>query len=273
MDKVIVAGMLFTSAVTAVMIGIVNLVPSIGLSSQAVSQAYNEITDRRLVAMEVLAVNQQSELMEAWVKNVGTTTIGAIDKMDVFLARVDGPGIERLTYYPGTGDPHKTWSGDLWEQGISWEPGGTMHITVGLSAEQLFITCENYSFILLSTVVVTSTEKTFRDSVPPPVSLSYNPNRAVSSADTLTITATFVTQISGNTPRISIVNSADATIQAATDITDSGNARDWTFDFTVPAGNDGLATVSVTDAKDCWGNINAEATNNNFTIDNTSHRG
>lgn len=148
-----------------------------------------------------------------------------------------------------------------------------MHITVGLSAEQLFITCENYSFILLSTVVVTSTEKTFRDSVPPPVSLSYNPNRAVSSADTLTITATFVTQISGNTPRISIVNSADATIQAATDITDSGNARDWTFDFTVPAGNDGLATVSVTDAKDCWGNINAEATNNNFTIDNTSHRG
>ena len=141
MDKALVAGMLVTAAISVVMIGIVSLVPSIGSSSQAISEAYNEVTDRRLVALEVLAVNQQSELMEAWVKNVGTTTIDAIDKMDIFLERVDGPGIERISYYPGTGDPHKTWSGDLWEQGIPWDPKSTMHITVGLSAEQLFVTC------------------------------------------------------------------------------------------------------------------------------------
>ena len=268
MDKAIVAGMLVSAAISVVMIGIVSLVPSIGSSSQAISEAYNEITDRRLVAIEVLAVNQQSELMEAWVKNVGTTTIDAIDKMDVFLERVDGPGIERVSYYPGTGDPHKTWSGDLWEQGIPWAPKTTMHITVGLSAEQLFITCENYSFIFLSTVIVTSAEKTFRASVPPPVALTYNPNRAVSSADTLTITATFVTQITETTPTISIVDSVGATIQSSTNMTDSGNQSVWTFDFPVPTSNDGTATVTVTDARDCWGNVNAAATNNTFTIDN-----
>ena len=219
--------------------------------------------------MEVLAINQESEKFEAWVKNVGTVTITSIDKLDVFLERTDGPGLERIAYYIGTGDPHKTWSGDLWEKGIPWDPKDTLVITIGLSAEELFVTCENYTLKLLSSRVASVAEKTFRASVPPPVALTYNPDRKVSSADTLEITATFVTQITTTTPEISIVDSDGTTILASTDMTTVDNGTIWIFNFTVPSANDGNATVVITDARDCWGNVNATATNNTFTIDNT----
>ena len=105
------------------------------------------------------------------------------------------------------------------------------------------------------------------DNTPPTVALSYNPNRPVRDADTLTVTATFGEAING-TPTIAIdTTGADL---AATAMTDSGNQTVWTYSYNVPAGSDGIATVTIAGATDAAGNPNAAATNNTFTIDNTA---
>ena len=104
------------------------------------------------------------------------------------------------------------------------------------------------------------------DNKKPTVALTYNPDRAVSSADTLSVTATFG-QGMRESPQISIVNVSDVTIQAATAMTGTTGDTVWTFDFMVPDGNSGTATVTI-DGQDIAGNYNETATNNTFTIDN-----
>ena len=116
---------------------------------------------------------------------------------------------------------------------------------------------------------LTASNNTFTiDNFQPEVALTYNPDRPVSSADTLAITATF-SQSTSATPQISIVNFTGDSIQAATAMT--GNAGDtvWTFNFTVPDGNSGDATVTIAGASDEAGNSNQTASNNTFPIDNT----
>ncbi|MBI2906509.1 MAG: CHRD domain-containing protein [Chloroflexi bacterium] len=100
------------------------------------------------------------------------------------------------------------------------------------------------------------------------VGLTYNPARPVRSGETLTITATFF----GNpnvvgTPAISITYAG-----AGPNVTNApmtGSARVWTFAATIPAGNDGVATVAIT-AQSSAGGSNTPATNAQFTVDNTS---
>ena len=113
-----------------------------------------------------------------------------------------------------------------------------------------------------------ATNTTFTiDNTPPQVALTYNPNRAVSSADTLVIAATFTQGMSAS-PQISIVNGTGDSMQAATNMTGSAGDTAWTFNFSVPAGNSGDATVTIV-GTDIAGNTNEVATNSTFTIDNT----
>lgn len=111
------------------------------------------------------------------------------------------------------------------------------------------------------------TNRTFTiDNTVPTVALTYNPNRAVRNADTLTVTATFDAAISG-TPQIAI--NTTSTDLAATNMTDGGTQKVWTYSYDVPSGSDGSATVTITGATDTALNANATATNNTITIDNT----
>ena len=104
------------------------------------------------------------------------------------------------------------------------------------------------------------------DNTGPTVALTYNPDRAVNSADELTITATFNEAIAG-TPTIAI--NTTGTDLSATNMTDSGDQTTWTFSYDVPATSDGPATVTIAGATDAVGNSNDPASNNSFTIDNT----
>ena len=104
------------------------------------------------------------------------------------------------------------------------------------------------------------------DTTAPTVSLSYDPDRDVRDADTLTITATFDEAING-TPTIAI--DTTGTVLAATAMTDSDGQVTWTYTYDVPSDSDGTATVTIAGATDDAGNANATATNNTFTIDNT----
>ena len=109
------------------------------------------------------------------------------------------------------------------------------------------------------------------DNTSPTVALSYSKD-PVRDADTLVITATFNEAVTGiPTIAIDVAGTADL---PATSMTDSGDQTTFTFSYDVPAGSDGAATVTIAGAADSAGNPNAAASNNSFTIDNTSpHRG
>ena len=112
-----------------------------------------------------------------------------------------------------------------------------------------------------------ATNQTFTiDNTAPTVALTYDPDRNVRDADTLTITATFNQAING-TPTIAI--NTTGTNLSATNMTDSGDQITWTYTYDVPSAGDGAATVTIAGATDDAGNANGAATNNSFTIDNT----
>ena len=105
------------------------------------------------------------------------------------------------------------------------------------------------------------------DNTAPTVALAYSKD-PVRDADTLVVTATFNEAVSG-TPTIAIDATGTADLPA-TSMTDSGDQTTFTFSYDVPAGSDGAATVTISGAADSAGNPNAAASNDSFTIDNTS---
>ena len=88
------------------------------------------------------------------------------------------------------------------------------------------------------------------DNTAPTVALTYNPDRDVRDADTLTITATFSEVING-TPTIAI--DTTGTDLTATNMIDSGNQTVWEFSYDVPAGSDGTAMATIAGATDSAG--------------------
>ena len=74
------------------------------------------------------------------------------------------------------------------------------------------------------------------------MALSYNPNRALKNTDSVTITATFNAAISG-TPQIAV--DTGGTDLSATNMTDSGDQKVWTYSYNVPSSSEGTATVTI----------------------------
>ena len=113
----------------------------------------------------------------------------------------------------------------------------------------------------------TATNNTFTiDNTAPTVALTYSPNRPVNNSDTLTITATFDAAITG-TPTIAV--DTTGTDLSATNMTDSGDQKVWTYSYDVPTSSEGTATVTISGATDSATNGNDTATSNTFTIDDT----
>jgi len=107
------------------------------------------------------------------------------------------------------------------------------------------------------------------DNTRPTVSFSYSPDRPYREADTaVTVTATFadVHPISAS-PQISIAFAGGAAITVA-QMTPTADNRVWTHSLDVPAGNDGLAVITVT-GSDAAGNPVGAHTGNTFVVDNT----
>ena len=100
------------------------------------------------------------------------------------------------------------------------------------------------------------------DNTAPTVALTYNPDRSVKDADTLTITATFNESMT-SAPTIAI--DTTGTVLSATAMSSSGAV--WTYGYDVPAKSDGTAMVTIA-GTDVAGNANEVATDNIFIIDN-----
>ncbi|MFP6891075.1 MAG: hypothetical protein VCF07_15255, partial [Nitrospinota bacterium] len=77
MDKVIVTGLLVIASVTAAVLVITTILPTISSSSQSVASAQREAADRMRTSIEIIAVssNAAGTQIDVWVKNVGTKTI------------------------------------------------------------------------------------------------------------------------------------------------------------------------------------------------------
>ena len=144
MDKVIVTGLLIIGSVTAAVIVILTIIPSVGTSSQSVVESQREASNRIKTSIEIIAVASSStgDQVDAWVKNVGVNPIGPIDSTDVILLKLDGTWYNAMTYSTGGGP--KTWNGLLTTGDSSWDNGDTLHVTIELTGDDLVDAGDNY---------------------------------------------------------------------------------------------------------------------------------
>ena len=135
MDKVIVTALLTIGAVTAALVVIFSLGPSISSSGQAVSASSNEAADRIGTSIEIIVVapNAAGTQIDAWVKNVGVQPISPVSASDVFVI-TPGTRYDAMTYN-AAGGVDKTWKDD--PVGSSWNRSDTLHIIIDLSASAL----------------------------------------------------------------------------------------------------------------------------------------
>lgn len=130
MDKVIVTALLVIGGVTAAVVVIITIGPSIGSSRQSVVESQREASGRIKTAIEIIAVasNSTGDRVGVFVKNVGVDTIIAIKRSDVFLIK-SGTRFDAMKYDSSlTGS--NVWSGDLEESGDDWIRGDALHIVI-----------------------------------------------------------------------------------------------------------------------------------------------
>jgi len=129
MDKVIVTGLLTIGAVTAALMVIFSIGPSISSSGQAVSESQNEAANRIRTSIEIIAVasNAAGTQIDAWVKNVGVDPISPVSQSDVFVIT---PGIryDAMTFNTAGGD--NTWTDSPVDS--PWNRSDTLHIVITL---------------------------------------------------------------------------------------------------------------------------------------------
>ncbi len=106
------------------------------------------------------------------------------------------------------------------------------------------------------------------DSVAPAVALTYSKNQPGVSAGSLTVTATFDESVV-TTPKITIAASGTSNDVNAVSMTSTADPEVWTYAATIVGGDDGPATIAITNGRDAADNENQAATNNTFTIDTT----
>ena len=130
MDKVIVTGLLIIGSVTAAVLVIITITPTIAGTSQSMMESSREATNRIRTDIEVIAVasDPAGTRIDAWIKNVGIASIPAISKSDVFIV-TPGTRFDHMAYAP-SGD--NTWIEA--PVGTPWNRGDTLHINITLPA-------------------------------------------------------------------------------------------------------------------------------------------
>ena len=108
MDKVLVTALLIIGSVTAAMVVLMTIGPSVASGSQAVLESSNEVSKRLQTNIEIIAVatNTGGTQLDVWVKNVGVAPILGIDKSDVFVI-TPGTRFDAMTH-AASGDD--TWT-------------------------------------------------------------------------------------------------------------------------------------------------------------------
>lgn len=136
MDKVIVTGLLVIGSVTAALVVILTIGPSVSGSSQSVLESQREASIRIKTNIEIIAVaaNSGGTLVDAWVKNVGVASILGLDTSDVFVI-TPGSRFDAMAY-AASGD--NTWTET--PLGASWNRGETLHMAITLPVGSPLVT-------------------------------------------------------------------------------------------------------------------------------------
>jgi flagellar protein FlaG len=120
--------MLTIAAIVAIVAVVNAVLPSVSRTSGALISASNVVEDRISSQIEIVHATGEDGDPDAdvWVKNTGSSTIGAVGRVDVFF------GAEGNFQRIPQGDPGCTapcWEYEI-ENAQSWEPTATLHIIV-----------------------------------------------------------------------------------------------------------------------------------------------
>jgi archaellum component FlaF (FlaF/FlaG flagellin family) len=129
MDKIIVTVLLIIAGLTAAFAVFNSVYPAVQRSSQSMSDAANDISDRITSRIEIIQVGSANTSVDAWVKNVGSSRILGIDHSDIFFGVIGN--FSRISY----GDdesPLPYWSYQLEGDYTTWEQTATNAITIHL---------------------------------------------------------------------------------------------------------------------------------------------
>lgn len=130
MDKVLVTILLVVAGVVCSMVVVNAVYPAITRTSGAITDSVSRIDDRIKSNIQIIEVADGDSDVHIWVKNVGASSIGAIEQTDLFF----GPeGNFTRVPYGTAGSPTPYWDYTI-ENGDRWMPTATLKITVHLSS-------------------------------------------------------------------------------------------------------------------------------------------
>ena len=126
MDKTIITALLLIAGIVSVLVVFNAIYPAVVQSSDAMVNMERRIDERFKSQIEIVhavAYGVSTKTVYVWVKNVGTTSIRAVDRCDVFF----GPegDFSRIPY--NTGTSHWTYTV---ENDTDWKPTATIKITI-----------------------------------------------------------------------------------------------------------------------------------------------
>jgi len=149
-EKVIGTALLILGGVTAAAVVMYVIISSNSSSGQSVAEFQQEDAVRNRTDIEVIAVSARPDgaKVDAWVKNIGTAPIAAIEESSLFLIQ-PGSRYDALTYN-NDGVTSKTWYGDLKEQGLPWNHRDTLHIVMTMCGPDLVDGPKDY-IVMMST--------------------------------------------------------------------------------------------------------------------------
>ncbi len=126
MDKVIVTVLLLIAGVICSLVVFNSVYPAINHGASAISSMSANLDDRIQSQIEVIETGTSGNEVYVWVKNVGASKIGAVDKSDVFFGLTGSA--DRIPY--GSGTPR--WEYTI-ENDTEWLPTATIKITITLT--------------------------------------------------------------------------------------------------------------------------------------------
>lgn len=131
MEKAITTILLTVASIVALLVVVNTTLPTVHRTGNAVTGSASTLDDRLKSKIEIVHATGQSGTTDAylWVKNVGTSNLGAINKTDVFFGQASN--FTRIPY-GGAGCSAPCWEYTL-ENGNTWEPTVTLRITLHLS--------------------------------------------------------------------------------------------------------------------------------------------
>ena len=138
MDSVIATALMAVGALGAAVIVVMTIGPSVSVSSLSVLESKQAEATRLKTKMEVLALakNSSGDRLDAWVKNVGGTTIDDPEDLDLILMR-PWNRLDALTYSNSVSGS-KVWrTGDQGAIGSSWDRGKTLHVIITLAGDDM----------------------------------------------------------------------------------------------------------------------------------------